>query len=1282
LGRPDGKQETFTSTNGTWVADPDITDVLTEADNAQGVATSYTVFIAALRQFETYSATGVLQTVTDASGQGITLTYSTASTPSSVAVAPGLLLTVTDPEGRQLHFTYDAFSRVNQITLPDGGTLIYTHESSYGNLLSVQYADGKTRQYVYNESSLNSGASLPSALTGRIDEASARYESTTYNGNGQAILSSLVGGANATQITYNSNGTATIQYPLGTSVIMGFATISGLTRVASMNQPCGPQCDQPWKTRTYDANGNPLSSTDFNGNTTATTYNSVNLLTQQIDAQGQPTQRTTNTTWNTTLRVPLLRTVLNASGTAVTQTGWTYNTTGQTLARCEIDPTQAASYTCAATGTVPTGVRRWTYTYCTAVDTVQCPLVGLLLSVTGPRTDLTQTTTYSYYLSSSATSCGTPGAACHQVGDLYQVTDALGHVTTLVSYDADGRITRTTDANGVNTDLTYTPRGWLATRSVGGATTSFGYTPYGAVATVTDPDGVITTYGYDAAHRLTKITDALGNYVQYTLDAAGDKTAEQVYDSTGTLHKSLSRSYNTLGQLTATVDGLSNTVFNAGYSDSYDANGNLVHSADALGFQRKLGYDALNRLASTIANYNGSDTATQNTTTGYGYDSLDRLTQVTDPSNLATTYQYNGLSDAIGQTSPDTGSTTRTVDAAGNVLTSTDAKGITAVTTYDALDRRISVSYPDTTQNLTLTYDEANSVTGCASSNPIGRLTRLVENSVTSVYCYDARGNVIQKQQITSAGTDTTAYTYTTANRLSGITYPSGSQVAYSRDGDGRIQSVSLTPVNGTASAAVSSVSYLPFGPVASYTLGNGQTVTRSYDANYRFTDVTSSAMALHFAHDAMGDITALGNASGANPATESYAYDPLYRLSNVTEAGGTVLESYTYNPTGDRLSKTASITEPGTGAYSYTSGAHQLIGVGSTVRTADANGNTTSSASGSNTLGFGYNARNRLTVVQSSGTTVGTYTYNALGQRIGKVASVPAAVTERYDYGQGSHLLGEYGTTNRDYVWLGSLLVATVDNTTVGTTTTATTNYVHVDGLGTPRAVTNSAGTVVWQSAYAGNPFGQQPPTSTTGYVLNLGFPGQYYDAESGLYYNMHRDFDSGTGRYLQSDPRGLNGGQASTYAYVNGNPLSSMDPLGLAVGDEYATINEAGVAAVTDILGASIINNQEYAGVVYQNWDGTYSYTAPNPGTENNSDTGDAPLFHKEVADYHTHSGDDEGGLAECFSDQDINSNNAKGEPGFLGTPLLAIKRYDPNPGGDPWLGTVTTLQKGISP
>jgi RHS repeat-associated protein len=247
-----------------------------------------------------------------------------------------------------------------------------------------------------------------------------------------------------------------------------------------------------------------------------------------------------------------------------------------------------------------------------------------------------------------------------------------------------------------------------------------------------------------------------------------------------------------------------------------------------------------------------------------------------------------------------------------------------------------------------------------------------------------------------------------------------------------------------------------------------------------------------------------------------------------------------TYNQAGDRLSKTAAGLA--TGTYLYTTGTHQLSSIGTSAQANDANGNTTGSVMGGNTYGFAYNGRNRLVLVQLNGVTAGTYSYNALGERIGKVA----ATTERFAYNEAGQLIGEFGTTNRDYIWVGTLPVAVIDNTISGSTVTSTVNYVTADQLGTPRAVSNSVGTVVWTWAYKGNPFGEQMPTSTAGYVLNLRFPGQYYDAESGTNYNLHRTYESAIGRYQQSDPMGLTAGM-STYGYVGSNPLDGFDPLGL---------------------------------------------------------------------------------------------------------------------------------------
>jgi RHS repeat-associated protein len=529
---------------------------------------------------------------------------------------------------------------------------------------------------------------------------------------------------------------------------------------------------------------------------------------------------------------------------------------------------------------------------------------------------------------------------------------------------------------------------------------------------------------------------------------------------------------------------------------------------------------------------------TANTKTTYTYDVLDRLTQVTDPSGLNTTYQYDGLSDPTSTTSPDSGVTARTYDAAGNVLTGTDAKGNTVTYTYDVQNRRLSASYADSTQNIAYSYDEPNNLTDCTTSYPIGHLTRVVQNTVTTLFCYNAQGYVIQKSQTVNGHTDVTTYTRSPAGRILSITHPSGNQVNYTYDADGRVSGVTATTSSGTTTL-VSNVSYLPFGPISGYTLGNGQAITRTYDTNYRLTDLVSPAFTLHVVRDAMGDITAIGNSAGANPATETYSYDPLYRLTAITEADGSTLESVTYNQTGDRLSKTGSGLA--TGTYSYNTNTHQLIATGNAARTVDANGNTTAISQAGSTYGFGYNARNRMALAQLNQSTVAAYTYNAYGERVAKTAS---ASTERYNYDPDSQLLSEYGSSNREYVYLDDIPVANLD--TQGTT--ASIVYVTADHLGTPRAIADGSGNIVWSWAYQGNAWGEQSPTSN-GYVYNLRFPGQYYDAESGLNNNFNRDYDKSTGRYAEVDPIGQAGG-LGLYVYGLNNPLAYSDPLGLAPG------------------------------------------------------------------------------------------------------------------------------------
>ena len=128
---------------------------------------------------------------------------------------------------------------------------------------------------------------------------------------------------------------------------------------------------------------------------------------------------------------------------------------------------------------------------------------------------------------------------------------------------------------------------------------------------------------------------------------------------------------------------------------------------------------------------------------------------------------------------------------------------------------------------------------------------------------------------------------------------------------------------------------------------------------------------------------------------------------------------------------------------------------------------------------------------------------------------------------------------------------------------------YVHNDHLGTAQVITDQTQQIVWKANY--QPFGDVE-LEVNNVDFPLRFPGQYYDEETGLYYNYYRDYDPTAGRYIQSDPIGLRGG-VNTYAYVSGNPLRRFDPYGLI----EESLNPAGAVAGLAMIAAAFSGNQE---------------------------------------------------------------------------------------------------------
>ena len=184
----------------------------------------------------------------------------------------------------------------------------------------------------------------------------------------------------------------------------------------------------------------------------------------------------------------------------------------------------------------------------------------------------------------------------------------------------------------------------------------------------------------------------------------------------------------------------------------------------------------------------------------------------------------------------------------------------------------------------------------------------------------------------------------------------------------------------------------------------------------------------------------------------------------------------------------------------------------------------------------YGYNNDNRMVQAALGGATQASYTLNYLGQRVIKAAAGSGTIHFHYD--RGGHLIAESdgaGNVLREYVFLGDMPVAFV-------TPTGGIDIIHTDHLGTPQKMTDASQAVVWDGG-ASDPFMMSHLPLTP--AMNVRFPGQYYDGETGLHYNYFRDYDPSLGRYVESDPIGLGGG-INTYAYVRGNPLNYSDPSG----------------------------------------------------------------------------------------------------------------------------------------
>ena len=1016
----------------------------------------------------------------------------------------GLLISHTNENGDVKTYSYD--SRYNVIKETDAiGNFVSKSYNNFNKPTIIIDKNGNTTYISYDEKGNIIKVTHPE-INGVKPEETFVYNDrnqmtqhtdlrgtvTVYGYDAAAMpISKTIGGINSITYLYENGLLKSQTDAMGNTVKYSHNSIG---QVESMTDAAGNITRYE-----YDACGNLLKTTDANGKTIVNTYDGNYQKTSVTDANGNKTEYSFNGNMkNDAVTMPDNNTiryefdgedrpvkVIDQVGNVTTTK---YDKAGRVIAKFFADG-----------GNI----------------TLEYDKAGNVIKETNPKGAVTVKT-------------------YDANGNVLSVTDNDGNITRY-QYNAMGKKVRAVNSASGTTVYEYSKAGDLLSETDAlGNKKVYTYDDFGNMLTATDANGNVTTHTYDANNNMISVRDALGNTTTYTYNSLNQLVA--VKDAK---NNTVTYGYDALGRRTTITDAKNNV-----FTTVYDGNGNVIKTLDANGDTvSETVYNSLNLPASVID-------ATGKTTT-YTYTALGKVATVTDSMNNCQEYSYNSRGQNTAVRDANNNISNAQYDVLGNITVLSGPLGSTVNYSYDEMGRLISettssggiISYGYNGFNVKEQLTNARGQKRKYFHDALGRITGYVGEEDSVSYTYDANGNVLTvtdsngtvKREYDALNrvtkyTDTfgksICYQYDSVGNLIKLIYPDNTAVTYAYDANKNL--VSVTDWAGR----VTTYTYDANNRVVGVVKPDGSITTTVYDNKQRIVSTvekTSSGSVItgyEYTYDSLSRI--VDEKHLADNTKMCYTYDSLNRVTNRTiknECDEIISsESYTYDAAGN-------ITDAPNSCFRYDANNRLTVFNGNKV-SYDLDGNILSNGM----TAFEYDSANRL--IKAGGH---TYTYNAEDVRIRNLCS-DADTTYTYNTNcKLSQLLMKTtnGVTTKYVYGLGL----------IGEEKECWFKIYHFDYRGSTVALTDVYGNITDTFKY--DTYGKLISRTGSSFVI-FGYNGRdgVITDKNGLIYMRARYYSPAMRRFINADI--LHGEISDStslnrYSYVNGNPVSFVDPFGL---------------------------------------------------------------------------------------------------------------------------------------